>query len=61
MRLLPPGRRDDPDRRQRHGTTKKWRTLQKNPKVALLVDDLVSEEVIRIHPRWVRSWGLEEG
>lgn len=71
------------------GATKKWRNLQKNPKVALVVDDLASErpwrvrgieirgdaelltgphelgphfseEVIRIHPRWVRGWGLEE-
>ncbi|MFE0256926.1 PPOX class F420-dependent oxidoreductase [Streptomyces sp. NPDC059010] len=71
------------------GATKKWRNLSKNPKVALVVDDLVSvrpwrvrgievrgdaelltgphelgpyfsEEVIRIHPRWVHSWGLEQ-
>jgi pyridoxamine 5'-phosphate oxidase family protein len=71
------------------GTTKKWRNLQRNPKVALVVDDVVSvrpwrvrgvdirgeaellvgphdlgphfsEEVIRIHPRRVHSWGLEE-
>ncbi|MFE6176326.1 PPOX class F420-dependent oxidoreductase [Streptomyces sp. NPDC056464] len=71
------------------GTTKKWRNLRENPKVALVVDDLVSirpwrvrgievrgdaelltgphglgpyfsEEVIRIHPRWVRSWGLTD-
>ncbi|WP_406195510.1 PPOX class F420-dependent oxidoreductase [Streptomyces sp. NBC_01017] len=70
------------------GTTKKWRNLRNNPKLALVVDDLVSvrpwrvrgieirgdaelltgphelgphfsEEVIRIRPRWVRSWGLE--
>ncbi|WP_406413166.1 PPOX class F420-dependent oxidoreductase [Streptomyces sp. NBC_01614] len=70
------------------GTTKKWRNLRDNPKLALVVDDLVSvrpwrvrgieirgdaelltgphelgphfsEEVIRIRPRWVRSWGLE--
>ncbi|MFF5480303.1 PPOX class F420-dependent oxidoreductase [Streptomyces sp. NPDC012935] len=73
---------------QSMGTTKKWRNLRNNPKLALVVDDLVSvrpwrvrgieirgdaelltgphelgphfsEEVIRIHPRWVRSWGLE--
>ncbi|MDK1475255.1 PPOX class F420-dependent oxidoreductase [Streptomyces sp. 549] len=71
------------------GRTKKWRNLRKNPLLALVVDDLVSEspwrvrgveirgeaelltgekllgdrfsdEVIRVHPRWVRSWGLEE-
>lgn len=71
------------------GTTKKWRNLQKNPKVALVVDDIVShrpwkvrgidirgeaelltgphelgphfsEELIRIHPRRVHSWGLED-
>jgi len=70
------------------GTTKKWRNLRKNPKVALVVDDIVSlspwqvrgidirgeaellvgphelgphmsEEVIRIHPRRIHSWGLE--
>ncbi|MGW7526752.1 PPOX class F420-dependent oxidoreductase [Streptomyces sp. NPDC054783] len=71
------------------GTTKKWRNLRQNPKVALVVDDIASlrpwrvrgvdirgeaellvgphdlgphfsEEVIRIHPRRVHSWGLEE-
>lgn len=71
------------------GKTKKWRNLQKNPKVALVVDDLVSvrpwrvrgveirgeadllvgphglgpgfgEEVIRIRPLRVISWGLED-
>lgn len=71
------------------GTTKKWRNLRHNPKVALVVDDIVSvrpwrvrgvdirgeaellvgphdlgphfsEEVIRVHPRRVHSWGLEE-
>ncbi|MCT2594164.1 PPOX class F420-dependent oxidoreductase [Streptomyces sp. N2-109] len=71
------------------GTTKKWRNLQANPKLALVVDDLVSvkpwkvrgvelrgeaelltgphdlgahfsKEVIRIHPRWIHSWGLED-
>ncbi|MCC5473677.1 PPOX class F420-dependent oxidoreductase [Streptomyces sp. NPDC059680] len=71
------------------GTTKKWRNLRQNPKVALVVDDIaslrpwrvrgvdirgeaellvgphdlgphLSEEVIRIHPRRVHSWGLGE-
>ncbi|MDT9698947.1 PPOX class F420-dependent oxidoreductase [Streptomyces sp. P17] len=71
------------------GTTKKWRNLQKNPKVSLVVDDQVSvrpwkvrgveirgeaelltgpnelgphfsEETIRIRPRWIHSWGLED-
>ncbi|WP_448333607.1 PPOX class F420-dependent oxidoreductase [Streptomyces sp. DSM 41534] len=71
------------------GRTKKWRNTETNPKVALVVDSLVSEqpwlvcgveirgeaerrtgphtlgahlsqEVIRIHPRWVYSWGLED-
>ncbi|MEV0442178.1 PPOX class F420-dependent oxidoreductase [Streptomyces spectabilis] len=71
------------------GTTKKWRNLQANPKVALVVDDIVSErpwqvrgvdvrgdaelltgphelgphlseELIRIRPRRIHSWGLEE-
>ncbi|MGP4008392.1 PPOX class F420-dependent oxidoreductase [Streptomyces sp. 4N124] len=71
------------------GSTKKWRNLQKNPKVALVVDDMISarpwrvrgvdirgeaellvgphdlgphfsEEVIRIVPRRIHSWGLEE-
>ncbi|MFF9622883.1 PPOX class F420-dependent oxidoreductase [Streptomyces griseosporeus] len=70
------------------GTTKKWRNLRQNPKVALVVDDVVSvrpwrvrgvdirgeaellvgphdlgphlsEELIRIHPRRIHSWGLE--
>ncbi|HET6858268.1 MAG TPA: PPOX class F420-dependent oxidoreductase, partial [Streptomyces sp.] len=70
------------------GTTKKWRNLQSNPKVALVVDDIVSfqpwavrgvdirgeaelltgphelgphfsEEIIRIHPNKIHSWGLE--
>lgn len=70
-------------------TTKKWRNLRTNPKVALVVDDIVSltpwtvrgvdirgeaellvgphdlgphfsEELIRIHPRKVHSWGLDE-
>jgi pyridoxamine 5'-phosphate oxidase family protein len=71
------------------GNTKKWRNLQKNPKVSLVVDDIVSEspwkvrgvdirgdaelltgphelgphfseELIRIHPRRIHSWGLEK-
>jgi pyridoxamine 5'-phosphate oxidase family protein len=71
------------------GTTKKWRNLQANPRIALVVDDIVSvtpwrvrgvdirgeaelltgphdlgphmsQEIIRIHPRRVLSWGLEE-
>ncbi|MFD4477991.1 PPOX class F420-dependent oxidoreductase [Streptomyces sp. NPDC058471] len=71
------------------GATKKWRNLQKNPKVSLVVDDIVSErpwkvrgvdirgeaelltgpnelgpdfseELIRVHPRRIHSWGLEE-
>ena len=70
------------------GTTKKWRNLRQNPRVALVVDDIVSlrpwkvrgvdirgeadlltgphelgphfsEEVIRIVPRRIHSWGLE--
>ncbi|MGP4000448.1 PPOX class F420-dependent oxidoreductase [Streptomyces sp. 8N706] len=70
------------------GTSKKWRNLQSNPKVALVVDDIagidpwvvrgvdirgdaelltephdlgafVSEQVIRIHPRKILSWGLD--
>ncbi|TQK51156.1 pyridoxamine 5'-phosphate oxidase family protein [Streptomyces sp. SLBN-118] len=69
-------------------TTKKWRNLQVNPKVALVVDDIVSlrpwkvrgvdirgeaelvtgphelgphfsEELIRIRPKKIHSWGLE--
>ncbi|MEU5434590.1 PPOX class F420-dependent oxidoreductase [Streptomyces sp. NPDC020719] len=72
------------------GTTKKWRNLLANPRLALVVDDVVSvrpwkvrgveirgeaelltgphelgphfsEELIRIHPRKIHSWGLEEG
>ncbi|MEV6949305.1 PPOX class F420-dependent oxidoreductase [Streptomyces sp. NPDC051172] len=71
------------------GRTKKWRNLLQNPKVALVVDDIVSvrpwkvrgvdirgeaelltgphelgphlsEEVIRIQPRRIHSWGLED-
>ncbi|MCI3224557.1 PPOX class F420-dependent oxidoreductase [Streptomyces sp. NP-1717] len=71
------------------GTTKKWRNLRSNPRVALVVDDIVSlkpwkvrgvdirgeaelltgphdlgphfsEELIRIHPQKIHSWGLEE-
>ncbi|MFF2525249.1 PPOX class F420-dependent oxidoreductase [Streptomyces liangshanensis] len=70
------------------GTTKKWRNLTANPRVALVVDDIVSvtpwkvrgvdirgeaelltgphdlgphfsEELIRIHPRKIHSWGLD--
>ncbi|MFE0422977.1 PPOX class F420-dependent oxidoreductase [Streptomyces sp. NPDC058953] len=70
-------------------TTKKWRNLQSNPKVALVVDDILSlrpwrvrgvevrgeaelltgphdlgphfsQELIRIHPRKIHSWGLEQ-
>lgn len=70
------------------GTTKKWRNLQTNPRVALVVDDVVStepwtvrgvdirgeaelltgphdlgphfsEELIRIRPRKIHSWGLD--
>ncbi|WP_329402274.1 PPOX class F420-dependent oxidoreductase [Streptomyces melanogenes] len=71
------------------GTTKKWRNLLANPRLALVVDDVVSvrpwrvrgvevrgeaelltgphelgphfsEELIRIRPRKIHSWGLEE-
>ncbi|WP_181769128.1 PPOX class F420-dependent oxidoreductase [Streptomyces albidus (ex Kaewkla and Franco 2022)] len=67
--------------------TKRWRNLQANPKLSLVVDDLVSvqpwevrgveirgeaelltgphdlapgmsDELIRVHPHWVHSWGL---
>lgn len=70
------------------GRTKKWRNLGLNPKLSLVVDDVVSlrpwkvrgveirgdaelltgphglgphfsEEVIRVRPRWIHSWGLE--
>lgn len=70
------------------GTTKKWRNLQTNPKLALVVDDVVSlspwtvrgveirgeaellvgphdlgshfsQELIRVHPRRIHSWGLD--
>ncbi|MFD5315934.1 PPOX class F420-dependent oxidoreductase [Streptomyces sp. NPDC127098] len=73
----------------RMGATKKWRNLQANPRLSLVVDDVVSvdpwkvrfveirgtaelhvgphdlgahfsPEVIRIHPRKVHSWGLED-
>ncbi|WP_405984418.1 PPOX class F420-dependent oxidoreductase [Streptomyces sp. NBC_00872] len=69
-------------------TTKKWRNLRTNPKVALVVDDVVSvdpwtvrgvdirgeaelltgphdlgahfsQELIRIHPHKIHSWGLD--
>lgn len=75
---------------QAMGRTKKWRNLRQNPRVALVVDDIVSldpwkvrgvdirgeaelltgthtlgprfsEEVIRVHPRWIHSWGLDDG
>ncbi|GGR43320.1 PPOX class F420-dependent oxidoreductase [Streptomyces cinereoruber] len=71
------------------GRTKKWRNLRENPKVALVVDDVVSvrpwrvrgveirgeaellvgphglgahfsEEVVRIRPRRIHSWGLDD-
>ncbi|MFD9563925.1 PPOX class F420-dependent oxidoreductase [Streptomyces sp. NPDC059994] len=71
------------------GTTKKWRNLLANPRLALVVDDVVSvrpwrvrgveirgeaelltgphelgphfsEELIRIHPGKIHSWGLDE-
>lgn len=70
------------------GTTKKWRNLLLNPRLALVVDDVVSvrpwrvrgvevrgeaelltgphdlgphfsEELIRIHPFKIHSWGLD--
>ncbi|MGY1581229.1 PPOX class F420-dependent oxidoreductase [Streptomyces sp. MN13] len=70
------------------GRTKKWRNLGQNPRLSLVVDDIVSvqpwqvrgieirgeaelltgphdlgphfsEELIRIHPRWIHSWGLD--
>ncbi|GAA0615129.1 PPOX class F420-dependent oxidoreductase [Streptomyces crystallinus] len=70
------------------GTTKKWRNLLADPRLALVVDDVVSvrpwrvrgvevrgraelltgphelgphfsEELIRIHPEKIHSWGLE--
>ncbi|GGO39412.1 PPOX class F420-dependent oxidoreductase [Streptomyces lasiicapitis] len=73
---------------QSMGTTKKWRNLRANPRVALVVDDIVSErpwrvrgvdirgeaelltgphalgphfseELIRIHPKRIHSWGLD--
>ncbi|MEW1905653.1 MULTISPECIES: PPOX class F420-dependent oxidoreductase [unclassified Streptomyces] len=71
------------------GRTKKWRNLRENPKVALVVDDVVSvrpwrvrgveirgeaellvgphglgphfsEEVVRIRPHRIHSWGLDD-
>ncbi|WP_107470589.1 PPOX class F420-dependent oxidoreductase [Streptomyces sp. ERV7] len=71
------------------GTTKKWRNLLANPRLALVVDDVVSvrpwrvrgveirgeaellsgphelgphfsEELIRVHPAKIHSWGLDE-
>lgn len=67
--------------------TKRWRNLHANPRLALVIDDLVSvdpwtvrgveirgeaellvgphdlaqgmsDELIRVHPHWVHSWGL---
>jgi pyridoxamine 5'-phosphate oxidase family protein len=75
------------------GTTKKWRDVQHNPRVTLLVDDVLSNprraralevrgtaelhetggdqinprfsnfapQFIRIRPRRIVSWGIEEG
>lgn len=69
--------------------TKRWRNLRANPRLALVVDDLISvdpwmargveirgdaelligphdlapgmsDELIRVHVRWVYSWGLED-
>ena len=69
--------------------TKRWRNLHTNPRLALVVDDLVSvdpwtvrgveirgeaelltgphdlspsmsDELIRVHPHWVHSWGLSD-
>jgi pyridoxamine 5'-phosphate oxidase family protein len=69
--------------------TKRWRNLRTNPRLALVVDDLVStdpwtvrgveirgeaelltgphdlapgmsDELIRVHPRRVHSWGLDD-
>jgi pyridoxamine 5'-phosphate oxidase family protein len=68
--------------------TKRWRNLHANPRLALVVDDIVStdpwtvrgveirgeaelltgphdlapgmsDELIRVHPHWVHSWGLD--
>ncbi|WP_045865738.1 PPOX class F420-dependent oxidoreductase [Streptomyces sp. WMMB 714] len=69
--------------------TRRWRNLLADPRLALVVDDVVStdpwtvrgveirgeaelltgphdlapglsDELIRVHPRWVHSWGLDE-
>lgn len=69
--------------------TRRWRNLLSDPRLALVVDDIVSvdpwavrgveirgeaelltgphdlapgmsDELIRVHPRWVHSWGLDE-
>lgn len=37
------------------GSTKKWRNLQENPKVALVVDDLVSERPWRVRGVEIRG------
>ncbi|WP_017539425.1 PPOX class F420-dependent oxidoreductase [Nocardiopsis halophila] len=71
------------------GASKKWRNLQSNPKVSIVIDDVVSvspwevraveirgtaellvgghplaesfgPEAVRIHPRKILSWGLED-
>ena len=52
------------------GATRKFRNVQANAHVALVIDDLVStdpwtvpfmsREVIRITPTWVTTWGLDE-
>jgi pyridoxamine 5'-phosphate oxidase family protein len=71
------------------GETKRWRNLKANPRLSIVVDDLVStapwtvrgveirgeaelligphdlapgmsDELIRVHPRWVHSWGLTD-
>ncbi|MEU1528885.1 pyridoxamine 5'-phosphate oxidase family protein [Streptomyces fagopyri] len=41
-RLLSPGRRDDPDRRTRDGHHQEVAHPRKNPRAALVVDDVVS-------------------
>ncbi|OEV12707.1 PPOX class F420-dependent oxidoreductase [Streptomyces nanshensis] len=70
------------------GRTKRWRNLHANPRLSLVVDEVVSQdpwtvrgveirgeaellvgphdlapgmsdELIRVHPRWVHSWGLD--
>ncbi|RAJ55710.1 pyridoxamine 5'-phosphate oxidase family protein [Streptomyces sp. Amel2xB2] len=70
------------------GRTKRWRNLHANPRLSLVVDEVVSQdpwtvrgveirgeaellvgphdlapgmsdELIRVHPRWVHSWGFD--